>query len=150
MTIRDLQYDAKGKQLKRQHSSEPLASLSNAESVAKPESGENPAESSNLSTTPPNASLSVTGPPETAKPATSASNGEFFGSPLKKQRASEPGGDKNPLRSGLGSEISSNVSEVLGSGKGEESKDGSTSSGFGDSLKPREPENSQQSMEEEL
>lgn len=149
MTIRDLQYDAKGKQLKRQHSSEPMASQSNAESVAKPESGENP-ESSNLSTTPPNASVSVTGPPETAKPATSASNGEFFGSPLKKQRASESGSDKNPLRSRLGSEISSNVSEVLGSGKGEESKDGSTSSGFGDSLKPREPENSQQSMEEEL
>lgn len=112
-------------------------------------SGDKPA-GPGISTTPPNASASVTGAPDAAKPA-SAPNGSYIGSPLKKQRADEPGSGENPLRSRIGSEISSSVSEILGSGSGGESKNGGAASRrFGDSLEPKESGSAQQDMEEEL
>lgn len=47
--------------------------------------------------------------------------------------------------------IASNVSGVLGSDNGGESKGGDTTSGFGESLKPQEPApGSKPDMEEEL
>ena len=138
------------KQLKRQHSSERVASNSDTDSVSKPVSGDKPVKPSDISTTPPNAPASIAGAPDAAKPAVSALNGEYFGSPLKKQRGDEPGSGEDSLQSRLGPEVSSSVSEILGSGTGGEPKDSSTASScFGDSLKPKEPESAHQEMEEE-
>ncbi|KAK2770012.1 hypothetical protein FQN52_009021 [Onygenales sp. PD_12] len=98
--------------LKRQHSAEPLSSMG----VNTPKS---------------NTPASISTPPATGKPATTPphSNAEasdpslnnlletdsaFIGSPMKKQRASVTGADDEVFKKRMGSGLSTNIQEVLG------------------------------------
>ncbi|KAL2854825.1 hypothetical protein BJY01DRAFT_24996 [Aspergillus pseudoustus] len=103
--------------LKRQHSAASLAGSSRRD-TASPLTGATPP-ASNISTTPPTATATATPAP----PAPSALetppnvvNGEFIGSPLKKQRPSVSQADESSLRRRMESGLSKQISEVLGSG----------------------------------
>lgn len=132
------------RQLKRQHSSEPMDS-SKTNSTATPVSGGTPPASSHLSTTPPNASVTSG---ETAQ--SNAVNGDLFGSPLKKQRASVSETKDTPLKVKIEEGVTGNIGEILGSAS-ESSKTHATTSGlFGENIKPQGPAAPQQDVDEEL
>ncbi|OJJ51532.1 hypothetical protein ASPZODRAFT_57175 [Penicilliopsis zonata CBS 506.65] len=113
--------------LKRQHSAEPLAASKEDTSTAAaaaaaataastaatspPGSRESPLDSSSISTTPPNAATTTSS--ELAKVAANSLNGEFIGSPLKKQRASVSGPDESALRRRIESGLANNIGDVL-------------------------------------
>jgi hypothetical protein len=103
-------------QLKRQHSAEPLNNDDGLE-------GRKPSKSATPSTTPtPNigAELSTTPPliPGLSAPPL-LKNGPpddaAFGSPMKKQRASLAGPDADTIKRRLGSAMTGNIGEILGS-----------------------------------
>ncbi|KAL4906261.1 hypothetical protein BDW74DRAFT_151601 [Aspergillus multicolor] len=99
--------------LKRQHSAASLAGSSRRD-TASPNTAGTPS-SLNVSTTPPvapAASVITEGPSETQP--MSALNGEFVGSPLKKQRPSVSHADESSFRQRMGSGLSQQISEVLG------------------------------------
>ncbi|KAB8268386.1 hypothetical protein BDV30DRAFT_14919 [Aspergillus minisclerotigenes] len=105
--------------LKRQHSSASLGTSTPKTDTASPQpSGETPAASS-ISTTPPTAPAVLAGIPEVPKPAANNLNGEFVGSPLKKQRASVSQADENALRRRIESGLSQPVSGALDSAASE-------------------------------
>ncbi|RAH45043.1 uncharacterized protein BO95DRAFT_364773 [Aspergillus brunneoviolaceus CBS 621.78] len=95
--------------LKRQHSSASLATNTPPTDTGSPRAPGESAPSSNLSTTPPIVPPS-TAAAEAPKPAANAVDGQFIGSPLKKQRASVSQADEDVMRrrmeSGLSHEIS--------------------------------------------
>lgn len=137
-------------QLKRQHSAASLSGSNKADAKDTSASGETNQSSSNLSTSSPSGSAA-----DLFKPAMNAPNGESVGSPLKKQRASVSGADENAIRKRIGSGLSKNITEALGSsGAGDTTGFGATSTPFGGSLKPPElaPQQapSRQPDEEEL
>ncbi|OJJ60916.1 hypothetical protein ASPSYDRAFT_778921 [Aspergillus sydowii CBS 593.65] len=102
--------------LKRQHSAASLAGSSRRESPNT--TGATPA-SSTFSTTPPTATSAPAGTtsaaPETQQQPNTV-NGEFIGSPLKKQRPSVSQADESSFRRRMESGLSKQISEVLGSG----------------------------------
>ncbi|KAE8387778.1 hypothetical protein BDV23DRAFT_160510 [Aspergillus alliaceus] len=114
--------------LKRQHSSASLGTSTPKTDTASPQpSGETPA-ASNISTTPPAAPAVLSGIPEVPRPAVNTLNGEFVGSPLKKQRASVSQADENALRRRIESGLSQPVSGALDSVASEETRTAGTSS----------------------
>lgn len=128
------------RQLKRQHSAASLSGGNKADATDTSASGETKQSSSSLSTSPPNASVTTTSAADLFKPAMNAANGEPAGSPLKKQRASVSGADENAIRKRIGSGLSTNITDALGSsGAADITGFGTTSTPFGGSLKPPEP-----------
>ncbi|KAL4762749.1 uncharacterized protein BDW70DRAFT_133000 [Aspergillus foveolatus] len=104
--------------LKRQHSAASLAGSSRRETASPKTAGATPT-STNTSTTPP-AATATSAPTTTGTlegQSTNALNGEeFLGSPLKKQRPSVSQADESLLRQRMGSGLSQQISDVLGSG----------------------------------
>lgn len=103
-------------QLKRQHSAASLAGSSRRESPNT--TGATPA-SSTFSTTPPTATSAPAGTTSAAQETQqqpNTVNGEFIGSPLKKQRPSVSQADETSVRRRMESGLSKQISEVLGSG----------------------------------
>ncbi|KAL4916304.1 hypothetical protein BDW62DRAFT_107295 [Aspergillus aurantiobrunneus] len=103
--------------LKRQHSAASLADSSRRETASPKTTGATPT-SSSFSTTPPTATSAPTttgGAPEAQQPLNTL-NGEFIGSPLKKQRPSVSQADESSVRRRMESGLSKQISEVLGSG----------------------------------
>lgn len=126
--------------LKRQHSAASLSGSNKADATDTSASGETKQSSSSLSTSPPNASATTTSAADLFKPAMNAASGEPAGSPLKKQRASVSGADENAIRKRIGSGLSTNITDALGSsGAADITGFGTTSTPFGGSLKPPEP-----------
>ncbi|RDW86536.1 uncharacterized protein DSM5745_03178 [Aspergillus mulundensis] len=102
--------------LKRQHSAASLAG-SSRQDTASPNTAADTPSSLKISTTPPAApavSAPITAGPSETQPM-SALNGEYIGSPLKKQRPSVSQADESSLRQRMGSGLSQQISEVLGS-----------------------------------
>ncbi|KAL4866165.1 hypothetical protein BDV12DRAFT_173378 [Aspergillus spectabilis] len=104
--------------LKRQHSAASLAGSSRRETASPLTTGATPT-SSSFSTTPPaatatSAPAATSAAPEPQQPNTV--NGEFIGSPLKKQRPSVSHADESSFRRRMESGLSQQISEVLGSG----------------------------------
>lgn len=127
-------------QLKRQHSAASLSGSNKADATDTTASGETKQSSSNLSTSVPNASATATSAADLFKPAMNVANGESAGSPLKKQRASVSGSDENAIRKRIGSGLSTNITDALGSsGAADTTGFGTISTLFGGSLKPPEP-----------
>ncbi|KKK19391.1 hypothetical protein AOCH_007556 [Aspergillus ochraceoroseus] len=116
--------------LKRQHSSASLGANSSRRGTASPHTSGPTPSSSSISTTPPAAAavtaatavppapISATEPAQLAQPAPNTLNGEFIGSPLKKQRPSVSQADESAFRRRMESGISQQISGVLGSGSG--------------------------------
>lgn len=101
-----------------------------------------------MSTTPPNASGIPSGLAETKKSAVDSLDSAFVGSPLKKQRASVSGADEDGLLKRMGSGLTSNIGEVLGSSKvSDGGANPSATSAFGGSL--GQPQPTQQPKQEE-
>ncbi|KAL4954500.1 hypothetical protein BDW69DRAFT_163090 [Aspergillus filifer] len=103
--------------LKRQHSAASLAGSSRQDTASPKTTGATP--TSNLSTTPPattgTSAPAVSSVAETQQ-APNMVNGEFVGSPLKKQRPSVSQADESSFRRRMESGLSKQISEVLGSG----------------------------------
>ncbi|KAL5334308.1 hypothetical protein BJX70DRAFT_21487 [Aspergillus crustosus] len=105
--------------LKRQHSAASLAGSSRRDPASPLTTGATPT-SSTFSTTPPtvtatSAPAATSAAPEPQQPNTV--NGEFIGSPLKKQRPSVSQADESTFRRRMeASGLSQQISEVLGSG----------------------------------
>jgi hypothetical protein len=107
-------------QLKRQHSAEPL----NKDAVkegrkpsksATPSAASTPKIGNDLSTTPP-VFPSATAPPLLKTTIDSPAGGaSFVGSPMKRQRASLAGTDADNANARLGSALTGNIGEILGS-----------------------------------
>ncbi|KAE8146562.1 hypothetical protein BDV25DRAFT_162246 [Aspergillus avenaceus] len=118
--------------LKRQHSTASLGTNTPKTDTASPQpSGETPAASS-ISTTPPTAPATLTGTPDVPKPLANALNGEFVGSPLKKQRASVSQADENAMRRRIESGLSQEISPGMDSAAPENPQDAAmSSSSFG-------------------
>ncbi|KAB8257748.1 hypothetical protein BDV32DRAFT_126904 [Aspergillus pseudonomiae] len=133
--------------LKRQHSSASLGTSTPKTDTASPQpSGETPAASS-ISTTPPTAPAVLAGIPEVPKPAANNLNGEFVGSPLKKQRASVSQADENALRRRIESGLSQPVSGALDSAASEGPQTaGADSSSFGAQPQPVSQENEDEEL----
>jgi hypothetical protein len=123
-------------QLKRQHSSEPLASGNSDNgrpSKSNTPSASTPPATTNQADTPP--LVPGSGLPEPATIDATNNPSIFVGSPLKKQRASLSNADDENLRVRMGSNISSRISEVLGSGEGSPSgSEGANFREFGGSI----------------
>ncbi|KAL3453679.1 hypothetical protein BJX65DRAFT_129834 [Aspergillus insuetus] len=98
--------------LKRQHSTASLAGNSQRD-TASPLTGATPP-ASNISTTPPTAT-SAPAAPSLSEAQPNVLNGEFIGSPLKKQRPSVSHADESSLRRRMESGLSKQISEVLSS-----------------------------------
>ncbi|KAL4785666.1 hypothetical protein BJX76DRAFT_346854 [Aspergillus varians] len=108
--------------LKRQHSAASLAGSSRRETASPKTTGATPT-SSIFSTTPPAAATSApaatSAAPEAQQPQPqlpSTLNGEFIGSPLKKQRPSVSQADESSFRRRMESGLSNQINEVLDSG----------------------------------
>ncbi|KAL2814233.1 hypothetical protein BDW59DRAFT_154461 [Aspergillus cavernicola] len=102
--------------LKRQHSAASLAGGSRRETASPLTVGATPT-SSSISTTPPMATApAVPSNVLDAQQPASTPNGDFIGSPLKKQRPSVSQADESSLRQRMDSGLSQQISEVLGSG----------------------------------
>ncbi|KAJ9362348.1 hypothetical protein DTO027B9_25 [Paecilomyces variotii] len=130
--------------LKRQHSSEAVGGEGDAINSNTPAAGSTPP----VSTTPPNASGIPSGLAETKKQAVDSLDSAFVGSPLKKQRASVSGADEDGLLKRMGSGLTSNIGEVLGSSKvSDGGANPSATSAFGGSL--GQPQPTQQPKQEE-
>ncbi|KAJ9196962.1 hypothetical protein DTO164E3_4203 [Paecilomyces variotii] len=130
--------------LKRQHSSEAVGGEGDATNSNTPAAGSTPP----VSTTPPNASGIPSGLAETKKSAVDSLDSAFVGSPLKKQRASVSGADEDGLLKRMGSGLTSNIGEVLGSSKvSDGGANPSATSAFGGSL--GQPQPTQQPKQEE-
>ncbi|KAJ9216197.1 hypothetical protein DTO166G4_2129 [Paecilomyces variotii] len=130
--------------LKRQHSSEAVGGEGEATNSNTPAAGSTPP----VSTTPPNASGIPSGLAETKKSAVDSLDSAFIGSPLKKQRASVSGADEDGLLKRMGSGLTSNIGEVLGSSKvSDGGANPSATSAFGGSL--GQPQPTQQPKQEE-
>ncbi|KAJ9405656.1 hypothetical protein DTO045G8_6686 [Paecilomyces variotii] len=130
--------------LKRQHSSEAVGGEGDATNSNTPAAGSTPP----VSTTPPNASGIPSGLAETKKSAVDSLDSAFIGSPLKKQRASVSGADEDGLLKRMGSGLTSNIGEVLGSSKVPDGgANPSATSAFGGSL--GQPQPTQQPKQEE-
>ncbi|KAJ9271549.1 hypothetical protein DTO212C5_2341 [Paecilomyces variotii] len=130
--------------LKRQHSSEAVGGEGDATNSNTPAAGSTPP----VSTTPPNASGIPSGLAETKKSAVDSLDSAFIGSPLKKQRASVSGADEDGLLKRMGSGLTSNIGEVLGSSKvSDGGANPSATSAFGGSL--GQPQPTQQPKQEE-
>ncbi|KAE8348063.1 hypothetical protein BDV28DRAFT_144416 [Aspergillus coremiiformis] len=134
--------------LKRQHSSASLGTNTPKTDTASPQpSGETPTASS-ISTTPPAAPAVLAGILEVPKPAVNTLDGEFVGSPLKKQRASVSQADENALRRRIESGLSQPASGAVDSAASEGSQTaGTSSSSFGvESQKPAAQENEDEEL----
>ncbi|KAJ9295588.1 hypothetical protein DTO271G3_6044 [Paecilomyces variotii] len=135
--------------LKRQHSSEAVGGEGDATNSITPAAASTPP----VSTTPPNATGVPSGFAETKKSAVDSLDSAFVGSPLKKQRASVSGADEDALLKRMGSGLTSNIGEVLGSSKVSDSgANPSATSAFGGSLGQPKPvqQPKQEEDEEEL
>ncbi|KAL4926239.1 oligoribonuclease [Aspergillus undulatus] len=103
--------------LKRQHSAASLAGSSRRDTASPKTTGATP--TSNLSTTPPTTTATsapaASGATEAQQPPNTL-NGEFIGSPLKKQRPSVSQADESSFRRRMESGLSQQISDVLGSG----------------------------------
>jgi hypothetical protein len=119
-TIRDLKLTSK--QLKRQHSAEPLNNGAGPagrkpSKSATPSAASTPKLGNDLSTTPP--LIPGLSTPSLAKAAVdgpaAAEDSSFVGSPMKRQRASLAGQDADVIQRRLGSALTGNIGEILGS-----------------------------------
>ncbi|KAF7587053.1 hypothetical protein BBP40_007810 [Aspergillus hancockii] len=134
--------------LKRQHSSASLGTNTPKTDTASPQpSGDTPA-APTISTSPP-AAPAITAVPDVPKPAAAnILNGEFVGSPLKKQRASVSQADENALRKRIESGLFQPVSGALGNTASDMSQNAATSShSFGAESQKSGP---QENVDEEL
>lgn len=109
-----------GPQLKRQHSAEPLNNGAGPEGrkpskSATPSAASTPKIGTDLSTTPP-LIPGIPAPPALKTTVDGPSDDtSFVGSPMKKQRASLAGPDADVLQRRLGSAMTGNIGEILGS-----------------------------------
>jgi hypothetical protein len=107
-------------QLKRQHSAEPLNNGAGPEGrkpskSATPSATSTPKIGTDLSTTPPLVPGASTAPLIKTSAEDSADDAAFVGSPMKKQRASLAAADAETIKRRLGSGLTGNIGEILGS-----------------------------------